>query len=271
MKRFFAILTFCAAITACNITLLAQSTMPPPRGDYPAHVLSGPPDNLRVRRYILPPSEPRVIKKGPLAPSADDRFAFASFLRDDNTGLIRLLPRESYEREASPMDPMDPVDQDVKSRGRGAFYSFFHLTHSYGYGSDIALDHRNLSVGFAGADYGMLTNLGDTPLEQITSDDLRLQELAAYRPPRDEPKARAEYQRIGAPPGVKFDGLAYQKRLPVMESSTYLLRSISYRRSDVLVAFRVVREDADGSVIIAWKLLKQYPAPALEMKKPDSQ
>ena len=35
------------------------------------------------------------------------------------------------------------------------------------------------------------------------------------------------------------------------------------RRSDVLVAFRVVRFDNDGSAIIAWKLLKSFSKPQL--------
>jgi hypothetical protein len=45
--------------------------------------------------------------------------------------------------------------------------------------------------------------------------------------------------------------------------ATYILRSIDYSESDVLVAFRVVRRDTDGSVIIAWKLLRKYAVPQL--------
>ena len=43
----------------------------------------------------------------------------------------------------------------------------------------------------------------------------------------------------------------------------YVLRSVNYHASDTLVAFRVVRLDSDRSVIILWKLLKQYPTPIL--------
>jgi hypothetical protein len=60
-----------------------------------------------------------------------------------------------------------------------------------------------------------------------------------------------------------MDGALYRSRLPLEIGATYLLRSIVYRESDVLVAFRTVREDTDGSVIIAWKLLKKYPVPEL--------
>ena len=51
-------------------------------------------------------------------------------------------------------------------------------------------------------------------------------------------------------------------------NTTYLLRSINYGESDVLVALRVVRKDTDGSVIIVWKLLKKYSAPELVQNNP---
>ena len=41
-------------------------------------------------------------------------------------------------------------------------------------------------------------------------------------------------------------------------------RSISYDHSDVLVAFRVVRKDFDGSVVLLWKILKKYSKPGLQ-------
>jgi len=46
-------------------------------------------------------------------------------------------------------------------------------------------------------------------------------------------------------------------------NTTYLLRSIDYGTSDVLVAFRVFRKDSDGGLIIAWKLLNKFPKPEL--------
>ncbi len=59
-------------------------------------------------------------------------------------------------------------------------------------------------------------------------------------------------------------GYVYKSSLPSMTNRTYILRSISYNRFDVLVAFRVVRQDADGSVILVWKRLKEFPTPILE-------
>src|SRR5215470_7400786 len=92
-----------------------------------------------------------------LSPSAEDKAAFAEFLKQRNTGLIRILPRGLYEGR-------------IKIRGAGAYYSFTRLTHEYGYGSDIELQMFPyiptsddaippisayiFLTGFAGADYG---------------------------------------------------------------------------------------------------------------------
>jgi len=261
MKRCFAALLFGFVTLAFSLTVLAQSPMAHtvPAGDFPARPNVGEEQQFR-RLHPYPPTEPRVIKEGRLAPSPGDRTAFATFLKDKNTGLIRLLPREGFEREEH--RSLNPIVTG------GPYFSFANRSHRYGYGSDIELSQNNLSVGFAGVDFGMMTNIGDTPLDQITMDDLRLMQINAYRPPRPESEARAEYRRTGSPEGMTFDGLIYRRQLPVQENSTYLLRSISYagsdRGTDVLVAFRLVRKDTDGSVIIAWKLLKRYPVPQFE-------
>lgn len=263
MNRFFTAVFFVLASSLLSTSALAQSSgnNPEPLPPFPPHTYPSIflPDVRRAPRSIRPDvaREDRVLKEGLLAPSLGDRVALAAFLRTRNTGLIRLLPREVYDSATY------RTSKKLNIRGGGAYYSFAYLTHAYGYGSDIELDHNKLAVGFAGADYGMLTNIGDTPLEEITLDDMRTRNIAAYRPPRSEPEARAEFRRLNSGIGLMFDGFLYRRRVPVQENSTYLLRSIAFDNSDVLVAFRLVRKDPDGSVIIAWKLLKRYSTPGL--------
>lgn len=259
MKRFFAALLLGAAISIFNTTAVAQTSEilgAPPYGA--THVGSNEMYDRLAFRPSYPAREPQVIKKGPLAPATADRIAFTTFLKGKDTGLIRLLPREAFESETN------HARKKSISSGGGAYYSFGNRTHAIGFGSDLGFDHNNLSVGFGGFDYGMMTSIGDTPLDQITLADIRTRQIAAYRPPRTQTAAREEYRRTKSTEGMTFDGLPYHSRLPVQENSTHLLRSISYRRSDVLVAFRLVRKETDGSLIIAWKLLKQYPTPGLE-------
>lgn len=201
-------------------------------------------------------SELQQLETQFLAPSPEDQQEYAAFLSKSDTGLIRLMPREVYDGD------VNKKNKTLTVRGGGAYYSFALLTHDYGFGSDIQLASGVLSVGFAGADYGMLLNLGNIPLDQLNLDDERVSFLAAYEPPQEEAKARIE-ARQAAGKGFTVGELEYRNRTPAVVDNTYVLRSIGYRTADVLVAFRVVRKDTDGSVILAWKLLKKYPTPNL--------
>jgi len=200
--------------------------------------------------------EPRVLKDGLLAPSLQDRVEHDEFLKQSKTGLIRLLPREVYDSQTY----KTPVQIEI--RGGGAYFSFFHRAHEYGYGSDLELDHNNFSVGFAGADYGMIVNLGDVPIDQISENDPQLVFISNYEPRTIESEARAEARNFRT--GVTVDDVTYRSRVAAKSQSTYLVRSISFRTSDIVAAFRVVRFDNDGSAIIAWKLLKTFSTPQLK-------
>lgn len=201
-------------------------------------------------------AELSALEKKFLAPSDEDQAAYSEFLKQPDTGLIRLLPREIFDSEV-----YRERRKSLTMRGGGAYYSFTRLTHEYGFGSDISLDSNYLSVGFAGADYGMLLKLGNVPLEDVNMELPTAQFIWTYKPPTLEADVRAEQRRFGL--GTLVDDTLYKERVPVETNATYVLRSISFDRTDILVALRVLRKDADGSVIILWKLLKNYPKPEL--------
>lgn len=205
-------------------------------------------------------TELSTLEKRFLSPAEEDRATYAEFLRQPNTGLIRILPREKYDPDAQNDKP-----KTVTIRGGGAYYSFARRTHEYGYGSDIELSQESLTTGFAGADYGMLVSLGDVPLESISLETQAAQVLSLHKPPTDEPLARIEYRR--AAEGTTIEGVTYKRTLPLRLNSTYLVRSINYSDSDVLVAFRVVRVDTDGSAILLWKSLASFAIPQLTRNK----
>jgi hypothetical protein len=201
-----------------------------------------------------------------LGPSAEDKVAFKKFLNGSQNGLIHLIPRILYENK-------------LKISGGGAYYSFTCLTHEYQYeygcGSHIELeapliitDHKvtpptikdyTFNTGFAGFDYGFIVMLGDVSIEEVTEKHEGVKFLVDYRPARSEPVARAEFQRARA--GIRINGYKYASRAPVIINQTYALRSIAYDSSDVLVAFRAVREESNGSVVIVWKMLKRFFTP----------
>lgn len=239
MTKIFVTVVFLMSLAIASMNVVAQSES---RGDL-------------LKEIETKRTELAALEKKFLAPSTEDRAACAELLRQPDTGLIRLLPRETYG------DNNYKNKKSLTLRGGGAYYSFSRLTHEYGYGSDIELQMGYLSVGFAGADFGILTKLGDLRLEEITLEHQGAHFMAAYLPPGELAKARVEQRRFGA--GITVDNEHYQERMPAEINTAYLLRSINYDTSDVLVAFRVIRKDTDGSLIIAWKLLKNYEKPVL--------
>jgi hypothetical protein len=250
-----------------------QASNPPL--DFPAHmdVPGEKSEEARYRDMVRrnnersrgqgPAAEPRVLKKGPLAPAEEDRTAYAGFLKQTDTGLVRLLPLPT---------PAETATKRPKISGRGEHYSFFFLSHELG---DIELTFDVVCRGVVGGSplcqyprklrtnhYGMLTNLGDVALDQLTINDPRTAFLLAYTPPREASKVRCEWLEFSK--GVNTNGQLYKTGLPIQVNSTYLLRSTDRKLSDVLVAFRVVREDVDGSVTLAWKLLKEFQPTKIE-------
>jgi hypothetical protein len=240
MKKMFIAILSLAVLTTLSIAVRAQLAS---RDD----ILK----DIAAKRAQLQRLEDQF-----LSPAEEDRAAFKEFLTQPDTGLIRLLPREVYESEVYKKN-----QKTLTIRGGGSYYSFARLTHEYGFGSDLSLDSGYLSVGFAGADYGMMIDLGDVSLDEISTDYPRVLSLLNYSVAKDEPQARVEQRQIQL--GRILDGATYKDRVPVKIGTTFLLRSINYDLTDVLVAFRTVRKDVDGSVIIAWKLLKKYPKPEL--------
>ena len=234
VSRNYLVVGFLLCLSLCCSTAVAQ---PSPRSELLKEI-----EDLRAQL--------KLREEAFLSPSEQDRATSAELLRQPETGLIRLLPREEFDGK-----------NKLTIRGGGAYYSFTRLTHEYGFGSDVQLQRGELSVGFAGADYGMLANIGPVPLEGLTLESPGLRFLSEYRPPAAETSARSEYSRFGK--GVAEGEVTYKRSLPVKEGTTYVLRSIDYGTSDVLVGLHVLRRDMDGSVIIAWKVLKRYPVPEL--------
>jgi hypothetical protein len=158
-------------------------------------------------------------------------------------GVFRILPRETYGNNWSAI------------RGGGAYYSFSKKSHSYDETPQIELQQNNLSVGFAGADYGFISDLGETKLESADREMEAVRILFEYKPPTLESLARTEKTN-----SISFQNgeVKFQRSIPAIVGHTYVLRAISFERADVLVAFTIDRKDSDGSLIIFWKLIQQF-------------
>jgi hypothetical protein len=226
-----------------------EEALPPyaDRFPRPAHDIPAP---LPRRDSGRPSQSLTKEEKRLLAVPREDRETYASFLSQKRTGLVRLLPRETYDRK-------------LNLRGGGAYYSFVHREHQYGYGSDIELQDGHFMVGFAGADFGFLVDLGETPLEEVSAETEALRPVAEFETPSAEREAREIQRQTVRRRGQQSGASPFTRRLPAVVGHTYAVRSINYDRSDILVAFRVLRRDDNGSLVLLWKTLKKYPAPTL--------
>jgi hypothetical protein len=193
-------------------------------------------------------NQAQIQERKILSPDAEDVEA----AQRANVEVFRLLPREIYDKGY------------FTTRGGGAFYSFVKQSHSYDDTPQISLEQGYLQVGFYGAGYGVMTDLGETPLTEIADKSKKIDFLINYEPPTEGSKARAEYIKMR---GFEQEGMTYKNRFPAIVGHSYILRAISYDEADTLVALQIHRKDTDGSLIIFWKLLKNYEKPLLARNK----
>lgn len=189
-------------------------------------------------------SQIAAVESGLISPSASD-IAHAA---EQGSAAVRLMPREKYS-------------DLLLIRGGASYYSFVRLTHEYGYGSDISFDMGHLSVGFAGADFGFISELGEMPIASVSAETERVRFLFDYVPPTDYRTIRSEQIRAR---NYETESATFRNRVKAVVGNSYALRSIDFGESDVLVVFKLHRIDTDGSIIIFWKMLKTFPKPEID-------
>lgn len=186
-----------------------------------------------------------------LAVDISDVEEHADFLRQPDTGIFRLLPREIYDYGDS--------RRKLSMVGGGAYYSFDCQTHRYGYHTSLGLERNEFDAVFAGYDMGLFALLGDVDLAELSADDPRVLPLAQLVTPDMSLKQRLDI--LGRMRHGWASESAFGSRARVKLHTTHVLRTIhdSPDGSDSLVAFRAVRRDRDRSLIILWKMLKRFP------------
>lgn len=220
-----------------------------------------------VSEYRFSAEEKRLLE-----PLSVDIQRSASVLRLPDTGIVRLYPWMRRRRVISIADLSDGRRPDFSSHA--CTYSFSKNKHGNGLNgfvdprlgwAELKLGDGRFFTGFTGESLGVLVALGDVPLENITPETDGVSGLSKIIPPADYLEASSLSRRNRA--GFELDRFSYGSSLPVLANSTYALRTTSNGRADLLVGFRIVRIDADGSVTLVWRRLKNYPKP--EWKRRD--
>lgn len=220
------------------------------------------PNRPNTPTLFLPTRKMTAEHKRRLYPTDAERASLAALLREDGAGLMRLLPytRCTADPRILHVEPPPCLEQVPPVAGGGSFYSFRKKKHNVAPQADIALHENTFNVGFMKHMLGLLTTVGDVPLESVTLETDAVRPFLKFVPAQTQQETAQEFMRSRA--WLKSPGYAYGPSAPVRENATYVLRAIAFdpngtKPKDVLVAFRVTRKDRDGAVTIAWKQLQK--------------
>ncbi len=209
-------------------------------------------DELIIMRRKMVALEGNII-----APAKEDLDIYADLLLNANAGLARLFPRNS-SNERKPL----------LVSGGGSYYQFKNRTNEYGHGNDVEYSTTNspqFSVGFAGVDFGLLAQLGTTDIRQIDEKNPAVAFLISYASSSGQPEPVWRAKQRTASDGVTSNGVVFKNRTEAIVGMSYAVRSVNEGDYDTVSVFQVVRRDpTDGSLIIAWKLLKELEKPVMK-------
>lgn len=245
-----------------------------------------PQRSVFVKRTLIPFKQ-QITKeqRARLKPDARLITRYAALLNGSPRGeLIKLFPDAGCEDNSHVLR----ADSDCASWiPNSAFYSFREREHTSDYLADISYK-ENFLVSNGILSQGIMTMLGDVPLENVSLSSEGLTFLVQYQPSPYSREANQQFLAINK--GVMSGKFFYRSFLPVVENQTYAARIIAYEgkyfvnyeqyrvdvlnrdnRQDVIVAFRLVGKNEDGSLNILWKeLSRKTPPKVIFPKKQES-
>jgi hypothetical protein len=215
-----------------------------------------------------------------------DLARYSQFLQSDKTGLFKLFPdydcvTKNVIRTDGDCKNFIMASSSFSFRTRGYIHPYYH---------DLGFNHGEISSN-AFFLQGVFVSLGNVPIENVTPGHEGLKFIYDLKASSEPDGARSMGSRIKS--GVESGGFAYSSSVKPAENMTFALRSIAYdlanslppvsettssselrfhtlsldKRADVIVVFRIVRKDEDGSLTIVWKELDRREAPKIKFLK----
>lgn len=223
-----------------------------------------------------------------LAPNPEDVEANKELLDRSRTGIFRLFPNSNCEsRRQIRID-----GECAKHIPGGSSYSFRSgaLTPDIHFNNGLLVAEGYFLVA-------ILAEMGDLPLLDLEKNAAGLQFLRDFVPAEDFAAAKAQYDSIHK--GMESAGKRYSNTAVPKLNTTYGIRVVAYRngnnllrrmdtegttfdsavknfetvqadnRFDLLVAFRIIRSEADGNLTIVWKELDRKRSPSIDFARED--
>lgn len=180
-----------------------------------------------------------------------DRFInkFSGLLECTGAGLAMLAPKE--------LGLAPSVDEG------GARYSFAERKHG-GYHLAVRLSKYDsvsqyeLKALSSGERRGFLVEMGEFPIERIAQydfpDDIRADCYAVC----DEEFDVKNWPSGNEPDGKVFGNIKLSNQLSLKPGSSYLMRSVSHRGTEAVVAFQCFQIADSEKILFAWKILNVF-------------
>ncbi|MEO7658282.1 MAG: hypothetical protein ABIV48_01600 [Pyrinomonadaceae bacterium] len=220
-----------------------------------------------------------------LAPDIAIYRAYRDFLNLSDTGIFKLAPDFGCANDNTVINASDECLKFTMPGG-GNSYSFRKRDYRIRRLSDITYSKNRFDTSGL-LSHGILVNLGDVDIRTIGLRSAGLAYVVNFEPVDDLIAAQRIEARLIE--GIEDRGYQYQSGLEVVENATYVLRSVAYdgdlyrslnglvydefdfdKRSDVVVAFRVVEQAVDGSITLIWKEISRKKSPKLRrIEKPE--
>jgi hypothetical protein len=217
-----------------------------------------------------------------MAPDEEDQTKYADFLKQSESGLTKLV-RDFGCDEFSTVPRNERICQRFSMPGGGSAFSFRESDYQLWKLADLLYDGKSF-IAFGQMSLGFIVDLGDQPLEIVRLDSKGLAYLTGFAPSGNI--SEATKQNTSLADGFADSGFLYKKFLPIVVDHTYVVRSVAYKgkverehygakyneldfdkREDVIVAFRAVRQDFNGTATILWKILQTKQSPVLDPNK----
>jgi hypothetical protein len=205
---------------------------------------------------------------------------YSAFLNKKNTGLIMLLPDTGCSSDERIVNiSADCLKTSVP--GSGSSFSFRVKTYRIRRLADLNFKNNAFESGGRLIESAM-ASLGDKDIELLTLDSEGIKDLVALKPEKDVSLVAKQVEMLQK--GVIINNILFSNKISAEKNSTYILRSIAFdakyfttlngytyneldydKRRDIIIAFRVVEKNADGSIVLLWKELRNEKSPKLKL------
>lgn len=218
------------------------------------------------RAAPIDPKEKKLVE-----PDVADLVAFRDVLSKPGYRIVKLL--DSKCETGTDRRVVNIADGCLRTiPGDGADFSFRRRDYSIAETADLKIKNGKFVAGSVFIQ-GLMVSLGTLEIEKIDLHSEGAKYLASFEPATDCDGAKAQTAEING--GIINGRSLISAMTEIKPNQTYVLRSIAYRvnlqvedkRRDIIVAFKVVRQDEEGNVTLIWKELQNKESPKLKIDK----